>query len=159
MARWSERKSTSHSLTVAALKSSPMKPGSSARAPSLRSAVARRSEITAESATTDAWGVLLGNRYRRTSLGRRLTAASVLPNTFNQRDEVIGNGDAFTFRSRFNYHGFRYVRVTGLENAPDVSSATGYFIRTAYDRAGEFTSSNELLNRIYQMVTRTYEAL
>jgi len=84
---------------------------------------------------------------------------TVFPNTFNQRDEVVGNGEALTFRSRFNYHGFRYVRVIGLDTAPVVSGATGYLIRTAYDRAGDFTSSNELLNRIYQMVTRTYEAL
>ena len=84
---------------------------------------------------------------------------TVFPNTFNQRDEMVGNGEALTFRSRFNYHGFRYVRVIGLDTAPDASDATGYLIRTAYDRAGEFTSSNELLNQIYQMVTRTYEAL
>ena len=84
---------------------------------------------------------------------------TVFPNTFNQRDEVVGNGEPVTFRSRFNYHGFRYVRVIGIETAPAVSDATGYLIRTAYDRAGEFTSSNELLNQIYQMVTRTYESL
>ena len=84
---------------------------------------------------------------------------TVFPNTFNQRDEVVGNGQALIFRSRFNYHGFRHVRIIGLETAPDVAGATGYLIRTAYDRAGEFTSSNELLNEIYQMVTRTYESL
>jgi alpha-L-rhamnosidase len=84
---------------------------------------------------------------------------TVLPNTFNQRDEIVGNGEALTFRSRFNYHGFRYVRVVDLDSPPNVSDATGYLIRTAYDRAGDFTSSNELLNHIYQMVTRTYEAL
>ena len=84
---------------------------------------------------------------------------SAFPNTFNQRDEVIGNDDALTFRSRFNYHGFRYVRVMGTDTAPDVAGATGYLIRTAYERAGEFTSSSDLLNQIYQLVTRTYEAL
>jgi alpha-L-rhamnosidase len=84
---------------------------------------------------------------------------TVFPNTFNQRDEIVGNGEPLTFRSRFNYHGFRYVRIIGLDNAPAVSDATGYLIRTAYDRAGEFTSSNELLNQIYQMAARTYEAL
>ncbi len=84
---------------------------------------------------------------------------TVFPNTFNQRDEVVGNGGALTFRSRFNYHGFRYVRVIGLETAPAVAGATGYLIRTAYDRAGEFSSSNELLNQIYRMVTWTYESL
>lgn len=81
------------------------------------------------------------------------------PNTANQRDEIVGNGGQVTFRSRFNYHGFRYVRVIGIEAAPAVSGATGYLIRTSYDRAGEFSSSNELLNQIYQMVTRTYESL
>jgi alpha-L-rhamnosidase len=82
-----------------------------------------------------------------------------LPNTFNQRDEVVGNGEPVTFRSRFNYHGFRYVRVIGIDTAPAASDASGYLIRTAYDRAGEFSSSNQLLNQIYQMVTRTYEDL
>jgi alpha-L-rhamnosidase len=71
----------------------------------------------------------------------------------------VGTGQSVTFRSRFNYHGFRYVRVIGTDAAPAVSDAKGYLIRTAYERAGEFTSSNDLLNRIYQMVTRTYEAL
>jgi alpha-L-rhamnosidase len=84
---------------------------------------------------------------------------SVFPNTHNQRDEIAGNGQPVTFRSRFNYHGFRYVRVIGTDSAPAVSDAKGYLIRTAYERAGEFTSSNDLLNRIYQMTTRTYEAL
>ncbi|MBI5083139.1 MAG: family 78 glycoside hydrolase catalytic domain [Acidobacteria bacterium] len=84
---------------------------------------------------------------------------TVFPNTHNQRDEVVSNGEPITFRSRFNYHGFRYVRVLGTGAAPAVGDATGFFIRTAYDRAGEFTSSDELLNQIHQMITRTYEAL
>jgi hypothetical protein len=84
---------------------------------------------------------------------------TVFPNTFNQRDEVVGTGQPVTFRSRFNYHGFRYVRVIGTDAAPAVSDAKGYLIRTAYERAGEFTSSNDLLNRIYQMVTQSGTAL
>ena len=84
---------------------------------------------------------------------------TTLPNSFNQRDEIVGSGVPLTFRSRFNYHAFRYVRVIGIDAAPPVSDATGLMIRTAYDRAGDFTSSNELLNEIYRMVTRTYEAL
>jgi alpha-L-rhamnosidase len=49
--------------------------------------------------------------------------------------------------------------VIGTESAPAASDAKGYLIRTAYERAGEFTSSNDLFNQIYRMVTRTYEAL
>jgi alpha-L-rhamnosidase len=84
---------------------------------------------------------------------------TTLPNSFNQRDEIVGNGTPLTFRSRFNYHAFRYVRVIGVDQAPSVSDATGLMIRTAYQRAGDFTSSNGLLNDIYRMVNRTYEAL
>jgi alpha-L-rhamnosidase len=90
---------------------------------------------------------------------RRGGNPTVLPNTANQRDEIVGNGEALVFRSRFNYHGFRHVRVIGTAAAPAVSDATGYLIRTAYERAGDFTSSNDLLNQIYRMTTRTYEAL
>lgn len=86
-------------------------------------------------------------------------APTAFPSTFNQRDEVVGNGAPLTFRSRFNYHGFRYVRVIGLESAPAATDAKGYLIRTAYDRSGEFTSSNQLLNDIYRMATWTYESL
>ncbi|MBI4910642.1 MAG: family 78 glycoside hydrolase catalytic domain [Acidobacteria bacterium] len=81
------------------------------------------------------------------------------PNTFNQRDEIAGNGNPVTFRSRFNYHAFRYVRVIGLDKPPAPADAKGYLIRTAYDRAGEFSSSNVLFNQIHKLVTRTYEAL
>lgn len=84
---------------------------------------------------------------------------TVFPSTYNQRDEIVGDGRPVTFRSRFNYHGFRYVRVIGLDQPPAAGDAKGFLIRTAYDRAGEFQSSNELLNRIYRMVTYTYEAL
>lgn len=77
----------------------------------------------------------------------------------NQRDEIIGSGKPITFRSRFNYHGFRWVRITGLKQQPAPSDATGYFIHTNYEPAGSFESSNPLLNRIYRMTTWTYRAL
>jgi alpha-L-rhamnosidase len=95
----------------------------------------------------------------RAGAGGRGGNQTTLPNSFNQRDEIVGNGTPLTFRSRFNYHAFRYVRVIGIDAAPSLSDATGQMIRTAYERAGDFTSSNELLNEIYRMVTRTYEAL
>jgi alpha-L-rhamnosidase len=72
---------------------------------------------------------------------------------------VVGNGEPLVFRSRFNYHGFRYVRGIGAGAPPAVSDARGYLIRTAYERAGDFRSSSDLLNQIYRLTTRTYEAL
>jgi hypothetical protein len=96
---------------------------------------------------------------RRNAPAQGAAAANGGLQTLNQRDEVVTNGAALTFRSRFNYHGFRYVRVTGLDRAPAVQDATGYQVRTAYDRAGEFVSSNDLMNRIYQLVAWTYQQL
>ena len=61
--------------------------------------------------------------------------------TNNQRDEYVTRaGAGQVFRSRFNYHGFQYVHITGLEQKPAPADLKGYFIRTAYQRAGEFES-------------------
>ena len=80
--------------------------------------------------------------------------------THNQRDEYITRaGGGQVFRSRFNYHGFGYVRVSGLTKPLSLKDATGYLIHTAYEPAGEFVCSHKLLNRIHAMVTRTYRCL
>ncbi len=80
--------------------------------------------------------------------------------TFNQRDEyVTREGAGQVVCSRFNYHAFRFAHVTGLSQAPAAEDVRGYFMRTSYGRAGEFESSDELLNRIYRLVTWTYECL
>jgi alpha-L-rhamnosidase len=80
--------------------------------------------------------------------------------SFNQRDEYITRGVGEEhFRSRFNYHGFRCIRVTGLQQPPSVEDGHAYLIHTAYEPAGAFECSNELLNQIYRMVTWTYRCL
>jgi hypothetical protein len=80
--------------------------------------------------------------------------------TYNQRDEYVTRaGAGQVMRSRFNYHGFRFAHVTGLRQAPEAGSVRGYFIRTSYGRAGDFESSDDLLNRIYHLVTWTYQNL
>lgn len=80
--------------------------------------------------------------------------------TQNQRDEYVTRaGAGQTTRSRFNYHGFRWARITGLDRAPTPDEITGRFIRTAYDRASTFESSDELMNRIWRTAVWTYENL
>jgi hypothetical protein len=78
----------------------------------------------------------------------------------NQRDEVIVRGGAaLSFRSRFNYHAFGWVRITGLKRPPALAEMTGYLIHTAYSPASEFECSDDLLNRIYRTVNWTYRCL
>ena len=67
--------------------------------------------------------------------------------TNNQRDEVIPRGriGALLFRSRFNYHAFSFVRITGLNRAPSLEDVRGYLIHTAYEPAAEFACSERPL--------------
>src|SRR5262249_28318264 len=80
--------------------------------------------------------------------------------TFNQRDEYVAReGAGQSFRSRFNYHGFQYVHITGLRQKPELTDIQGYFVRTDYKPASSFESSSDLLNRIYRTAAWTYENL
>ncbi len=80
--------------------------------------------------------------------------------SFSQRDAYVfrGSGEE-RFRMRFNYHAFRWVRISGLSYKPDLSDIAGRQIHTDYERVGEFACSNELLNRIFETVLHTYECL
>jgi len=53
---------------------------------------------------------------------------------------------------RFTFHGFRYVEVTGLPSRPDHETITGIVLHSAMERAGEFSTSNLLVNRLYQNI-------
>ncbi len=71
------------------------------------------------------------------------------PEQQHQTDTYIlkGNGRE-TWHSRFTYHGFQYVEVTGFPGQPTVDSLRAHFLHSAVPKAGEFTCSNPLLNRI-----------
>jgi len=80
--------------------------------------------------------------------------------TNNQYDEYVFNGPtAQAFQSRFNYHAFRWVHIKGLAIAPRPEDIIGHWISTDYAPASEFTSSDELLNQIYNTANWTYRCL
>jgi alpha-L-rhamnosidase len=60
-----------------------------------------------------------------------------------------GEGTEF-YEPRFTYHGFRYVEVTGFPGEPTAAAIEGRVVHDDMARAGEFTSSNDLLNRIHR---------
>ena len=60
---------------------------------------------------------------------------------------------------RFSYYGFRYVQVEGATPEPDAKPGTailhelaGQFIHLDAARIGRFSSSNELFNRIHELI-------
>ncbi len=74
-----------------------------------------------------------------------------------QTDEFIlgGNGEE-TFEPRFTYHGFRYVQVTGLTEAPTPETLVGRWVTTDPDPAGTFECSNPRLNALDVVIRDTF---
>jgi alpha-L-rhamnosidase len=54
------------------------------------------------------------------------------------------------YEPRFTYHGFRYVEVTGFPGEPALGALEARVVHDDMERAGEFTSSSELLNKIHR---------
>ncbi|MCD8177367.1 MAG: glycoside hydrolase family 78 protein [Tannerellaceae bacterium] len=66
-------------------------------------------------------------------------------------DRYIPAGDGlFSWEPRFTYHGFRFVEISGLQEAPELEDLTGKVIYDRMDDTGSFYSSNELLNQIHK---------
>lgn len=57
---------------------------------------------------------------------------------------------SFSWEPRFTYHGFRFVEISGLQEAPELAHLTGKVIYDQMDDTGTFYSSNELLNQIHE---------
>jgi len=58
-----------------------------------------------------------------------------------------GKGEE-VWQPRFTFHGFRYVEVRGLENAPDLETVTGIVLGSAMPPAGEFSCSDPRINQL-----------
>jgi alpha-L-rhamnosidase len=68
-----------------------------------------------------------------------------------QTDTYIAKGKGLeTWHSRFDYHGFQYVEVTGYPGKPALDMLRGVFIHSAIPVAGKFECSNPLLNKIWR---------
>ncbi|MBB5351682.1 alpha-L-rhamnosidase [Haloferula luteola] len=66
-----------------------------------------------------------------------------------QTDTYILNGKGEeTWHSRFCYHGFQYVEVTGFPGTPTLDNFEGRFMHSDVEAVGHFESSNELFRWI-----------
>lgn len=69
---------------------------------------------------------------------------------------VLRGGGDESFAPRFSFQGFRYVEVTGFPGTPDLGAVRGVQLSCDVPRVGTFSSSNETLNRIHEMVRWTF---
>ena len=69
---------------------------------------------------------------------------------------TLKSGAPETWHPRFTYYGFRYVQVETRASPdgqpPAVLDLTAQFVYSSATPAGEFTSSNQLLNRIHDLI-------
>ena len=82
-----------------------------------------------------------GSLYLDNIRGAKVTDVYVLKGTGRE-----------VWEPRFTYHGFRYVEVTGYPGRPGLDALEGRVVHDDMPTAGEWASSNELLNRIYRNV-------
>jgi alpha-L-rhamnosidase len=60
-----------------------------------------------------------------------------------------GNGIE-SYESRFTYHGFRYVEITGPRKKPTADMVDGRVVHADFESEGSFSCSNAMLNRVAQ---------
>ena len=61
-----------------------------------------------------------------------------------------------SWHSRFVYHGFQYVEMSGFPGKPTAENLRAVFVHSAVPVAGEFECSNPLLNRIWRAARWSY---
>lgn len=61
-----------------------------------------------------------------------------------------GEEEGEVFEPKYVFHGFRYLQITGIEEALPVSDVEGIVLSSDLEQTGEFVSSDESLNRYYQ---------
>ena len=64
-------------------------------------------------------------------------------------NKAIASGKRDTFKPLFSYHGFRYVLIKGLDDAPEAKDIKAYFIHNDIERRSEFKCGNPVIQYIY----------
>ncbi len=64
-----------------------------------------------------------------------------------------GAPEGETYTPTFTFHGFRYVEISGLGTAPELSDVTALVVYSGLEDTGRLTTSDALLN---QLISNTY---
>jgi len=78
----------------------------------------------------------------------------------DQQDRYIAAGSkGELFCNKFNYHGFRYIKISGVAKEPDIKDINADLIHTGYKAASSFECSDPELNKIHDMINYTLRCL
>ncbi|MFA6290977.1 MAG: family 78 glycoside hydrolase catalytic domain [Victivallales bacterium] len=75
-----------------------------------------------------------------------------------QTDRYIlkGNDGSEIWEPRFTYHGFRYLRISGVSANVKIEKLEGRVVNTAFEQIGKFSCSDETLNRLQECTCWSY---
>lgn len=89
-----------------------------------------------------------------------LETDGVFPTLLGHKDIYIASGKGEeVFCNRFNYHAFRYIRISNLPQEIKKEDILGYLIYPTFDQASSFQSSDADLNAIHDMIQYTFRCL
>ncbi len=66
-----------------------------------------------------------------------------------------GDTNGETFTPEYTFHGFRYLQITGIEEALPLTDVKGLVLSSDLVQTGSFNSSHELLNKYYENTVRS----
>ncbi|MFY7912867.1 MAG: family 78 glycoside hydrolase catalytic domain [Emticicia sp.] len=69
------------------------------------------------------------------------------------QDQYILKGGDEIIQSRFTFHGYRYLEITGIEKAIPVADVKGLVISSIADLSSKFETSNPLISRFWENIT------
>jgi alpha-L-rhamnosidase len=61
---------------------------------------------------------------------------------------ILKGGGEETFEPHFTFHGFRYIRIGGLNGPPNPDDFTAVALYSSMPKTGSFSCSNDLINRL-----------
>ena len=74
------------------------------------------------------------------------------------QDLYVLKGGPEVIRPRFTFHGYRYLELSGLEQAPALADVKGQVISSIRHLDSSYETSNELVNRLWENITWSLRA-
>ncbi|WP_155907428.1 family 78 glycoside hydrolase catalytic domain [Lunatimonas lonarensis] len=68
-------------------------------------------------------------------------------------DIYIRKGGDEVIQPRFTFHGYRYVEITGIKNAPPLNAVEGLVISSVDSIRSSYTTSNQDVNKLWENIT------
>jgi len=75
-----------------------------------------------------------------------------------QTDRVVCSGQDEVYEPRFTYNGFQYVWIRGWKGELRKEDILGRFVHTSFRRTGSFACSDPRMNRLHEMMDRSYRS-